>query len=133
MKTKMLMYAAIALLWAAATAGCNEAMNESSCNEVIYESQCSFSNPLTDLPWMKEWIDSFENGPPYGSDKINIITYDGYARIYQCSYRDGTGFILGTGSFRLHFYGSYGYLFILFTVKFCANKKKSASLWFPNP
>jgi hypothetical protein len=49
--------------------------------------QCQFNNPLTDLPWLKEIINEFE-------EKAETMGYNSHARIYQCNYRDGIGFLL---------------------------------------
>ena len=46
----------------------------SSCQK---EKVCGVNNPKKDLPWLKEFIEGFERG---------------HARIYQCTYRDGTVF-----------------------------------------
>jgi hypothetical protein len=43
-------------------------------------------NPLTDLPWLKEIIDGIEKDAEAG--------YKQHAKIYQCTYIDGTGFLL---------------------------------------
>ena len=53
--------------------------------KIVY--QCEFDNPLTDLPWLKEIIDEFEN-------EAKTLGYNSYARIYQCNYKNGTGFLL---------------------------------------
>ncbi|MDR1090642.1 MAG: hypothetical protein LBL79_06155, partial [Prevotella sp.] len=47
---------------------------------------CEFENPLTDLPWLKEIIGGIEKDAEAG--------YKQHARIYQCTYIDGTGFLL---------------------------------------
>jgi hypothetical protein len=47
---------------------------------------CNVDNPLTDLPWLKEIIDGFEKDAGAG--------YKGHARIYQCNYKNGVGFLL---------------------------------------
>jgi hypothetical protein len=44
---------------------------------------CNVDNPLTDLAWMKEMFDK------------NIVSA---SKIYQCTYKDGIGFIFLTGS-----------------------------------
>jgi hypothetical protein len=43
-------------------------------------------NPLTDIPWLKEIIGGIEKDAEAG--------YKQHARIYQCTYIDGTGFLL---------------------------------------
>jgi len=48
---------------------------------------CEFENPLSDLPWLKAIIDNFE-------DEAETLGYNPHARIYQCSYNAGTGFLL---------------------------------------
>jgi hypothetical protein len=50
---------------------------------------CKFENPLTDLPWLKDGIDEFEKG-----EKTEYGYMFKHARIYQCNYRDGTGFLM---------------------------------------
>ena len=47
---------------------------------------CKFENPLTDLPWLKEIVDGWEAESVAGNPP--------HARIYQCTYRDGIGFLL---------------------------------------
>ena len=47
---------------------------------------CNVENPLTDLPWLKELIDGFEKDAEAG--------YKHHVRIYQCTYKDGIGFLL---------------------------------------
>jgi len=47
---------------------------------------CNVDNPLTDLPWLKEIIDGLEKDSESG--------YKHHARIYQCYYKDGIGFLL---------------------------------------
>ena len=48
---------------------------------------CNVDNPLTDLPWLKEIIDEFEKNAA-------TLGYNPHARIYQCTYKDGIGFLL---------------------------------------
>lgn len=43
---------------------------------------CDVANPLTDLPWLSKMIADIEMYAPED------------ARIYQCTYRDGVGFLL---------------------------------------
>jgi len=47
---------------------------------------CNVDNPLTDLPWLKEFINRLEQDVEAG--------FSHNARIYQCAYRDGVGFLL---------------------------------------
>ena len=48
---------------------------------------CNMDNPLTDLPWLKAIVDGFEY------DAVTL-GYNPHARIYQCAYTDGVGFLL---------------------------------------
>ena len=48
---------------------------------------CNFDKPLTDLPWLKEIIDEFEK-------EKERLGYNRHARIYQCSYNEGIGFLV---------------------------------------
>ncbi|MCL2436081.1 MAG: hypothetical protein FWD09_08125 [Lentimicrobiaceae bacterium] len=48
---------------------------------------CNVSNPLTDLPWLKEIVDEIEYEQTEGIDVH-------HARIYQCNYKDGIGFFM---------------------------------------
>ena len=48
---------------------------------------CNVDNPLTDLPWLKEIVDGFEYDAA-------TFEYNPHARIYQCSYKGGIGFLL---------------------------------------
>ena len=52
----------------------------------VMDNSCEFENPLTDLPWLKEIIDGLEKDAEAG--------YKQHARIYQCYYKDGIGFLL---------------------------------------
>jgi hypothetical protein len=57
------------------------------CKEIIElpkENVCDVSNPLTDLTWLKEYIDEIKNR---GEDHTSI---------FLCSYINGTGFLLHT-------------------------------------
>ena len=47
---------------------------------------CNVKNPLTDLPWLKEMVDGVEKDVEAG--------YKHHARIYQCAYKNGIGFLL---------------------------------------
>ena len=48
---------------------------------------CNVDNPLTDLPWLKEIVDTFEENAVW-------LGANPQANIYQCKYKDGTGFLL---------------------------------------
>jgi len=50
------------------------------------DPECSFDSPLTDLLWLKEFIDGLEKDAEAG--------FKNHARIYQCHYKDGIGFLL---------------------------------------
>ena len=60
--------------------------SSSTDSSSITDSSCEFENPLTDLPWLKEFINIHERNAQAG-DRY-------HARIYQCNYRDGIGFLL---------------------------------------
>ena len=48
---------------------------------------CNVEDPLTELPWLKKVIDIFEEDAVwFGANP--------QAKIYQCKYKDGTGFLL---------------------------------------
>ena len=47
---------------------------------------CKFDNPLTDLPWLKELVERAEKNAESGFMR--------HARIYQCAYESGIGFLL---------------------------------------
>ena len=57
-----------------------------SCKE-NEEKTPEIGNPLTDLPWLKGIVDEFEKN-------AEVMGYNSHARIYQCAYREGTGFLL---------------------------------------
>lgn len=61
-------------------------INELMANTPSYIDRCIFDNPLTDLPWLKEYIDALEFVVAMGESE--------YVRIYQCTYIDGIGFLL---------------------------------------
>jgi hypothetical protein len=46
---------------------------------------CNVDNPLIDLPWLKQIVDNTETEAT--NNKVHV-------RIYQCAYKDGTGFLL---------------------------------------
>ena len=50
----------------------------------IEENSCRFQNPLTDLPWLKEIVE-------WSQEHLQGID------IYQCTYKDGIGFLIGDG------------------------------------
>lgn len=56
--------------------------------KLIFEANpiCNFDNPLTDLPWLKEITFTMKENLKAG----NVPN----ARIYQCTYKYGTGFLL---------------------------------------
>jgi len=59
----------------------------SGCKEKTpIQTVCGVENPLTDLPWLKDLIDGFEKDAEAG--------YKNHVRIYQCTYKDGIGFLL---------------------------------------
>ena len=47
---------------------------------------CDVEDPLTDLPWLKEIINDVESNTEAG--------FRHHVRIFQCTYKDGTGFRL---------------------------------------
>ena len=57
----------------------------SSCQK---EKVCNVNNPKKDLPWLQEIIDQYKEKQMYRSG----------VKIYQCSYRDGTGFLFESNS-----------------------------------
>ena len=50
------------------------------------DKACEFNNPLNDLPWLKEIVAELEKDAEAGNKQ--------HARIYQCTYRDGIGFLM---------------------------------------
>jgi len=72
MKMKSLQFACIAVL-------CVIILSFSGCKKPPTQT-CDFDNPLTDLQWLKDLTAGHENSVE--------------ARIYQCSYTDGIGFLL---------------------------------------
>ncbi|MDR1895618.1 MAG: hypothetical protein LBR10_02375, partial [Prevotellaceae bacterium] len=50
------------------------------------EKVCNVDDPLTELPWLKEIIDGFQKDADAGNKP--------HARIYRCTFKDGTGFLL---------------------------------------
>ena len=52
-------------------------------------SVCGVNDPLTDLPWLKGFIDKFEK-------EAEESGYNHHARIHQCAYNGGIGFLLET-------------------------------------
>ena len=78
---KLVAFSTILLLLAESFFSCGE--KDCQCNN---EKVCNVENPLTDLLWLKEIIDGI---------KKNVETgYIQHARIYQCIYKDGIGFLL---------------------------------------
>jgi hypothetical protein len=60
----------------------------SSCSkkESPKEPVCNVNNPLTDLPWLKERVNDYNEDAKAGNKR--------HAQIYQCTYKDGTGFLV---------------------------------------
>jgi hypothetical protein len=56
----------------------------SSCRKPY--SACDVKNPLTNLPWLKELIDGIESDAQAGFSR--------HVKIYQCTYKDGIGFLI---------------------------------------
>jgi hypothetical protein len=52
----------------------------------ILPNSCKVENSLEELPWLKEFIGGIEKDAEAG--------YKHHVRIYQCTYIDGTGFLL---------------------------------------
>ena len=86
MKVNIFKISAICLLWAVITAGCNKSVKEEDDDEPT-EKECNTDNPLTDLLWLKEIVDAFE-------ENAGATGRNPHARIYQCAYSDGIGFLL---------------------------------------
>ena len=66
---------AVLLLLAGSYTSCTK-KKEKQC----IENECNVCNPLTDLPWLKEYIKELKKG------KIAIV-------LFICSYKNGTGFL----------------------------------------
>ena len=78
MKKNILIFAAFVLISVGGFSACEE--KEGTLKEQV----CDVNNPLIDLPWLKKIVDDFENAEEYRQ----------HARIYQCAYKDGIGFLL---------------------------------------
>jgi hypothetical protein len=63
------------------------ACKKNELKEEEKEKICDVENPLTDLLWLKEITDGFELD-------TKVWGYAMRARIYQCTYKDGIGFLL---------------------------------------
>jgi len=59
---------------------------------VTKEKVCDIDNPLTDLPWLKEYIDGREYDKKVFKQKEQKSPYQ--VSIYLCSYKDGIGFLI---------------------------------------
>ena len=80
MNFNIIKLAAILLMLAGSFLSCKD-KNEKQCTE----NECNVCDPLTDLPWMKEVI------------KKNFLEIPGYTfhkKIYQCTYKNGIGFVV---------------------------------------
>ena len=55
-------------------------------NRELSKEKCEFDTPLTDLLWLKDIIDEFEKNAETGNEV--------HAKIYQCTYKDGIGFLI---------------------------------------
>jgi hypothetical protein len=64
--------------------GCSGANIDFNSRKLIWVNPivCHFDNPLTDLPWLKEFTDTYPT------------LYTKTVRIYQCNYIDGIGFLI---------------------------------------
>ena len=81
---KFIKLAAVLLVLAGGFVSCK---SNNQCAETINlpeEKVCDFTNPLTDLPWLKEYIDE-------------VKEQERSIAIFTCSYRNGTGFLFYTG------------------------------------
>ena len=82
MKLNGIKFIAILLMLAVSFVSCTD--NDSSCKEIKnlpQEKVCDVTNPLVDLPWLKEYIDE-------------LIKRDSNVSIFLCSYNNGIGFLL---------------------------------------
>ena len=59
---------------------------ENDDNSEDLKQECDVTNPLIELQWLKKIIDEFE-------DEAATV-YNPHARIYQCTYKYGIGFLL---------------------------------------
>ena len=84
MKTNLLKFISLWLIIIGSLSSCHEKEAEEEFPE---EETCNFDNPLADLPWLKEIVDEFEK-------EANALCYNPHARIYQCAYKDGIGFLI---------------------------------------
>jgi hypothetical protein len=82
MKNIILKTAAILLISAGGFFCITRCHKENSPKEKI----CNVDNPLQDLPWLKQFIDEIKDIES-GYDVPHM-------RIYQCTYKDGTGFLI---------------------------------------
>ena len=84
MKPKIFKFAALLLIVAGSFCSCRE---DCSCSENNPKEQvCNVDNPLTDLLWLKEIIDEIKGNTEAESFKV-----------YQCTYKYGTGFLIEVG------------------------------------
>jgi len=86
MNTKVFMYIAILLFLTGSLSSCGN-NSSSTCKETINlpeEKVCDVTDPLINLPWLKEYIDEVKRS-------------DGNVAIFICSYKNGTGFLLYSG------------------------------------
>ena len=91
-KSKLLLLIFLVVCWSCKSetdAGENEENPKGgidNVDEINVIEACNVDNPLTDLPWLKEMVDGVEKDIEAG--------YKRHARIYLCTYKDGTGFLL---------------------------------------
>ena len=94
MKTKFNTLTAILLIFAGILTSCDKineifGLSENGNTNNEKEMICNFKDPLTDLPWLKEYINTGRRLP-------GMYTISGmYINIFQCTYNDGiVGFLI---------------------------------------
>jgi len=81
MKSKILIFMVFLMVFTTSFSTCKKE------NDIPIEKVCDVENPLKDLPWLKEIVDRLIE-----EDKTSF--FKPHARIFQCNYIEGTGFLL---------------------------------------
>jgi len=74
---RILVMLVVLVMIAGSFSSCAKKGDACTCNEKV----CEVDNPLTDLPWLKEVAKNMKMSGHHG-------------RIYQCTYKDGIGFLI---------------------------------------
>ena len=80
---RILVMSVVLVMIAGSFSSCAKNEDSSKCKDANNQCMCNVNYPLTDLPWLKEWVDRAKKRP-------GLLT-----EIYLCNYNDGIdGFLI---------------------------------------